>query len=285
MAAALAGAHAFGLELGETADVLVRRVEEAELAEVADLLQSAFVFPLQTSGPLHLGTALGQSVGQWEVPAGSHWAGLYEVFPDCEETIGAQYVLVLAAEDELPTQRWSTLPHLTDIDRTPEKTTIPSALELPGDGLDDGPLPDLRELFGGGGASKSEKAPSASEEKASATIASRLFAAMAELGDDEGGDDDDNDDGQDDASGSPAAAREDPDPFVRLMKQLVAEEQLELVPGASARKLAGSLELALERDPMVFQRPGEWFVEQDEVGELFASDEDLNARIVKALER
>ena len=36
---------------------------------------------------------------------------------------------------------------------------------------------------------------------------------------------------------------------------------------------------------MVFQRPGEWFFEQDEVDEIYASDEDLNARIVKALER
>ncbi len=273
--ARLAEARAFGLELGENRKLAVRRIEEADLPSVADVLHSAFVAPLRIDDePLHLGSDLGESCGSWTVPAGNYWAGLYEVFPDCEETVGAQYVLVLASTPELPSPRWSTLPHLTDSDRTPQSAPFPKELELPGDALDDAPLPDLRELFGS--ASKRRAAPVAEPgEDRAASLASRLFAAIAEV-------DDDDEEDDEEAHETPS---EPADPFVRLIQRLVAEEQLALIDGASTRKLAERLELALERDPMVFQRPGDWFFEQDEVDELFASDEDLTAAIGNALSR
>lgn len=280
-AKALADARAFGIELGEKGTFSVRLVAEDELPTVADVLHSAFAFPLDVAGPVHLGTKLGESQGQWAVDDGSYWGALYEVFPDCEESIGAQYVLVLAKEDTLPEPRWPSLPHLTDTARTPGGAPFPDALALPGDALDDASLPDLRALFGGaggggaseGGSSKPAKA-STGEKKTSDAVASRLFAAIAGLGDD-----DEDDDFDDDESGSPGQK----DPFVAFIETLVAQEQIELVEGASARKLAERLELALERDPMEFRRPGDWFFDQKEVDELFASDEDLIKGIKTAL--
>jgi len=280
-AKALADAQAFGIELGEKGTFSVRLVSEDDLPTVADVLHSAFAFPLGVAGPVHLGTKLGDSQGSWAVDDGSYWGAMYEVFPDCEESIGAQYVLVLAKEDKLPEPRWPSMPHLTDAARTPGGAPFPEALSLPGDAMDDAALPDLRSLFGGGagggagGSSKPAKA-STGEKKTSDAVASRLFAAIAGLGDD---DDDDFED--DDESGSPA----EKDPFVAFIETLVAQEQIELVEGASPRKLAERLELALERDPMMFRRPGDWFFEQDEVDELFASDEDLMTGIQNALGR
>ncbi|MEM6290993.1 MAG: hypothetical protein AAGA54_06990 [Myxococcota bacterium] len=287
-AEALASARGFGIELGERGEFGVKFVAEDELPAVADALHSAFVFPLHVDGPLQLGADFGTPVGSWPAEPGAYWGGLYEVFPDCEESIGAQYVLVLAKQDELPAQRWASLPHLTDADRIPAGATFPEALELPGDAMDQEPLPDLRALFGGaGGPSKRSRDDDArAEKKSSDAVASRLFAAIAQLGDD---DDDDEfgglDDDLDDASDEPAPPKQERDPFVKFIKDLVAEDQLALVEGASARKLAERLELALERDPMTFNRPGDWFFEQDEVDELFASDEELITAIRNALSR
>lgn len=274
-AKALADARAFGIELGEKRTFSVRLVAEEELPTVADVLHSAFAFPLDVAGPVHLGTKLGESQGQWAVDDGSYWGALYEVFPDCEESIGAQYVLVLAKEGTLPKPRWPSMPHLTDTARTPGGAPFPDALALPGDALDDAALPDLRALFGGasgGDGSKPAKA-STGEKKTSDAVASRLFAAIAGLGDDDENDDDEHD------NDSPAQK----DPFVAFIETLVTQEQIELIEGASPRKLAERLELALERDPMMFRRPGDWFFEQDEVDELFASDEDLITGIQAAL--
>ncbi len=275
-AKALADAQAFGIELGEKGTFNVRLVSEDDLPTVADVLHSAFAFPLNVAGPVHIGTKLGDSQGSWDVEAGSYWGALYEVFPDCEESIGAQYVLVLAKEDKLPEPRWPSIPHLTDAARTPGGAPFPDALSLPGDAMDDAALPDLRSLFGsaGAGGSKPAKA-STGEKKTSDAVASRLFAAIAGLGDE----DDDFED--DDESGAPAQK----DPFVAFIETLVAQQQIELVEGASPRKLAERLELALERDPMMFRRPGDWFFEQDEVDELFASDDDLMTGIQNALGR
>lgn len=278
---ALADGHAFGIELGEKGTFKVRLVPEAELPTVADVLHSAFAFPFDVAGPVHLGTKLGESQGSWTVDEGAYWGALYEVFPDCEETIGAQYVLVLAKEDALPEARWAKWPHLTDAERTPNGESFPDALALPGDAMDDASLPDLGALFGAlGGKSSSTKKKSSAGGGAKASsdaVASRLFAAIANLGDE---DDDDFDEDLDD---EPAAEPEQRDPFYTFIKKLVAEEQLALVEGASIRKLAERLELALERDPMMFQRPGDWFFEQREVDELFASDDDLMSGIRDAL--
>ncbi len=270
---ALADARAFGIELGEKGTFSVRLVAEDDLPTVADVLHSAFAFPLDVAGPVNLGTKLGDSQGTWAVDDGSYWGALYEVFPDCEESIGAQYVLVLAKEDKLPEPRWPSMPHLTDAARTPAGAPFPEALSLPGDAMDDAALPDLRALFGGAGATKKPAKASTGEKKTSDAVASRLFAAIAGLGDE----DDDFED--EDDSGSPAQK----DPFVAFIETLVAAEQIELVEGASVRKLAERLELALERDPMMFRRPGDWFFEQDEVDELFASDDDLITGIQTAL--
>ncbi len=285
-AEALASARGFGIELGERGEFGVKLVPEEELPAVADALHSAFVFPLQVDGPVQLGPDFETAAGSWTVDAGAYWGGLYEVFPDCEESIGAQYVLVLAKQDELPAQRWGSLPHLTDADRIPEGATFPDALQLPGDAMDQEPLPDLRALFGGGGGARKRDDDAGAEKKTSDAVASRLFAAIAQLGDDD--DDeafDDLDEELDDASAAPAPPKEERDPFVKFIKGLVAEDQLALVEGASARKLAERLELALERDPMTFNRPGDWFFEQDEVDELFASDEELMVAIRNALSR
>ena len=285
---ALAEARAFGIELGEQGTFKVRLVAEDELPTVADVLHSAFAFPLQVDGPVHLGSAVGEGQGQWSVDPGNYWGALYEVFPDCEESIGAQYVVVLAKEDQLPEPRWKSLPHLTDADRTPEGAAFPEALALPGDAMDDTALPDLRSLFSGGAIGSGGGAPAAKPDKGAKksadAVASRLFAAIAQLDDDLGDDDldDDFDDDDDGASAEPAAER---DPFVKLIQTLVAENQLELAEGASARKLAERLELALERDPMMFQRPGDWFFDQREVDELFASDDELMTAIREALSR
>ncbi|MCR9159138.1 MAG: hypothetical protein ACE37F_09545 [Nannocystaceae bacterium] len=291
-AKALADARAFGIELGEKDTYKVRLVPESELPTVADVLHSAFAFPLDVAGPVHLGTTFGESQGSWSVEDGPYWGALYEVFPDCEEAIGAQYVLVLAKQDALPEARWAKCPHLTDAERTPGGESFPDALALPGDAMDDASLPDLGALFGAlsskSAKNKEERARSQAGHDGSGlggdsggakaspdAVASRLFAAIANLGDDEDlGDDDDLDD---------AADPEQHDPFYAFIKKMVAEEQLALVEGASARKLAERLELALERDPMMFQRPGDWFFEQREVDELFASDEDLMTGIRDAL--
>jgi hypothetical protein len=272
LAKAMTDARAFGIELGEKGTFGVRLVPEDELATVADVLHSAFAFPLDVAGPVHLGTKLGDSQGSWSVEDGAYWGALYEVFPDCEESVGAQYVLVLAKENAVPQPRWPSMPHLTDAARTPAGAPFPDALALPGDAMDDTALPDLRALFGaeGGGGNK---AASKGEKKTSGAVASRLFAAIAGLGDD----DDDDDDDDDTPKGK--------DPFVAFIENLVATEQIELVEGASPRKLAERLELALERDPMMFRRPGDWFFEQAEVDELFASDEDLMVGIQTALGR
>lgn len=286
---ALADARAFGIELGEKGTFNVRLVAEDELPSVADVLHSAFAFPLQVDGPVHLGTDVGDDQGAWTVDAGSYWGALYEVFPDCEESIGAQYVIVLSKEDTLPAPRWSALPHLTDADRTPEGASFPEALALPGDAMDDTALPDLRALFGGAsgaGGGGSDTAPTVRKsdpaaKKTADNVASRLFAAIASLDDDLGDEDFEDDDFEDDLGGAPAP--EQHDPFVKLIKTLVADKQLDLVEGASARKLAERLELALERDPMMFQRPGDWFFDQDEVDELYASDDELMAAIRGAL--
>lgn len=278
LAKALADAQAFGIELGEKATFSVRLVSEDELPTVADVLHSAFAFPINVAGPVHLGTKLGDSQGSWAVEDGSYWGALYEVFPDCEESIGAQYVLVLAKEDALPEPRWPSMPHLTDGARTPGGAPFPEALALPGDAMDDAALPDLRALFGSAGGDSKPAPASKGEKKTSGAVASRLFAAIAGLGDEDGDDDDYDDDGDDD---SPAQK----DPFVVFIETLVAKEQIELVEGASPRKLAERLELELERDPMMFRRPGDWFFEQDEVDELFASDEDLITGIQTALGR
>jgi hypothetical protein len=251
-------------------------VAEDELPTVADVLHSAFAFPLEVAGPVHIGTKLGDSQGSWAVDDGSYWGALYEVFPDCEESIGAQYVLVLAKEDKVPEPRWPSMPHLTDTARTPDGAPFPEALALPGDAMDDAALPDLRSLFGGGGGGSKPAKASGGEKKTSDAVASRLFAAIAGLGDE----DDDFED-EDDDSGAPAKKV----PFVAFIETLVAQEQMELVEGASARKLAERLELALERDPMMFRRPGDWFFEQDEVDELFASDDELMTGIQNALGR
>ncbi len=289
-AQALADAQAFGIELGEKGTFNVRLVPEDELPSVADVLHSAFAFAFDVRGPVHLGTKLGESQGSWTVDEGAYWGALYEVFPDCEESIGAQYVLVLAKQDALPEPRWSALPHLTDAARTPADAPFPEALALPGDALDEGALPDLRALFGGGKA-KAEPAPesdaggsrSRSENGGGGgdAVASRLFAAIANLGDDDD-DFDDDEDLEDEPAAQEAAQR---DPFYKFIKTLVAEDQLALVEGASVRKLSERLELALERDPMMFQRPGDWFFEQREVDELFASDEELMRGIQNALSR
>ncbi len=280
---ALEHARAFGVELGEKGTYAVRLVPEDELHTVADVLHSAFSFPLEVRGAVHLGTTLGESQGSWDVAEGNYWGALYEVFPDCEESIGAQYVLVLAKEDSLPEPRWTSMPHLTDTDRTPAGAAFPAALALPGDAMDDAPLPDLRALFGGGGdtpkaASKAtpKAGPAADpgEKKSSDAVASRLFAAIAGLGDDDDFDDED----ADEDDGKP-----EHDPFGNFIKGLVAQEQLALVEGASVRKLAERLELALERDPMMFQRPGDWFFDQREVDELFASDDELRDGLRDAL--
>ena len=156
---ALADASAFGIELGERATFKVRLVPEGELPTVADVLHSAFAFPLAVRGSVHLGTTLGESQGSWTVDDGSYWGALYEVFPDCEESIGAQYVLVLAKEDALPASRWKDFPHLTDTVRTPGGAAFPQALALPGDAMDDASLPDLGSLFGALGGSKKTSAP------------------------------------------------------------------------------------------------------------------------------
>ena len=271
---ALAKAQAFGIDLGETGTFAVRMVSEDELHTVADVLHSAFSFPLEVTGPLHLGTDLGASQGSWTVANGAYWGALYEVFPDCEESIGAQYVLVLAKEDSLPAPRWSAMPHLTDTARTPGGAPFPAALALPGDATDDAPLPDLRALFGGDkpAVRKPKAAADAGAKKSPDAVASRLFAAIAGLGDDHDDDDDDDDD-----------AAPQHDPFGNFIKALVAQEQLALVEGASVRKLAERLELALERDPMMFQRPGDWFFDQREVDELFASDDELRDGLRDAL--
>lgn len=273
---ALSEASAFGIELGEKGTFCVRLVAEDELPTVADVLHSAFAFPLEVAGPVHIGTKLGDSQGSWAVDDGSYWGALYEVFPDCEESIGAQYVLVLAKEDKVPEPRWPSMPHLTDTARTPGGAPFPEALALPGDAMDDAALPDLRSLFGGGGGGSKPAKASGGEKKTSDAVASRLFAAIAGLGDE----DDDFED-EDDDSGAPAKK----DPFVAFIETLVSQEQMELVEGASARKLAERLELALERDPMMFRRPGDWFFEQDEVDELFASDDELMTGIQNALGR
>lgn len=277
-AKALADGRAFGIELGEKGNYNVRLIPEDELPTVADVLHSAFAFPLDVRGAVHLGTKLGESQGTWTVDDGAYWGALYEVFPDCEETIGAQYVLVLAKQDTLPEARWTQWPHLTDAERTPNGESFPDALALPGDAMDDASLPDLGALFGALGGGSSKKKSSEGGAKASSdAVASRLFAAIANLGDDD--DDLGDDDDLDDAAPEP----EQRDPFHAFIKKLVAEEQLALVEGASVRKLAERLELALERDPMMFQRPGDWFFEQREVDELFASDDDLISGIRDAL--
>ena len=283
-AKALADATAFGIELGEKGTFKVRLVSEDELPTVADVLHSAFAFPFHVSGPVHLGPKVGESQGSWTVDDGTYWGALYEVFPDCEESIGAQYVLVLAKEDALPDPRWEDFPHLTDAVRTPGGVDFPTALALPGDAMDDASLPDLGALFGalggGGGGSKSTapiKRTGGTKKKSADAVASRLFEAIANLGDDDGDFDDD------DLDESAAPAPEPRDPFYKFIKQLVAEEQLALVEGASIRKLSERLELALERDPLMFQRPGDWFFDQREVDELFASDEDLMRGIREAL--
>ena len=282
-AKALADGRAFGIELGEKGTYKVRLVPEAELPTVADVLHSAFAFPFDVAGEVHLGTKLGDSQGSWNVDEGAYWGALYEVFPDCEETIGAQYVLVLAKQDALPEARWAKWPHLTDAERTPNGESFPDALALPGDAMDDASLPDLGALFGAlGGKSSSKKKKSSASGGAKASsdaVASRLFAAIANLGDEDDDFGDDDDLGE--AEGAPEP--EQRDPFYKFIKKLVAEEQLALVEGASVRKLAERLELALERDPMMFQRPGDWFFEQREVDELFASDEDLMSGIREAL--
>ena len=162
---ALADAHAFGIELGEKGTFGVRLVPEDELPTVADVLHSAFAFPLEVSGSVHLGGKLGDSQGSWTVDAGSYWGAMYEVFPDCEESIGAQYVLVLAKEDKLPEPRWPSMPHLTDAERTPGGAPFPEALALPGDAIDDAALPDLRALFGSAGGGGGGKPPKAKGEK------------------------------------------------------------------------------------------------------------------------
>lgn len=283
-AKALADGRAFGIELGEKGTYKVRLVPESELATVADVLHSAFAFPFDVAGAVHLGTKLGESQGSWTVDEGAYWGALYEVFPDCEETIGAQYVLVLAKQETLPEARWAKLPHLTDAERTPNGESFPDALALPGDAMDDASLPDLGALFGAlGGKSASQKkttkkSNSGGAKASSDAVASRLFAAIANLGDDE---DFDEDEDLDEEDAAPEA--EQRDPFYQFIKKLVADEQLALVEGASVRKLAERLELALERDPMMFQRPGDWFFEQREVDELFASDEDLMSGIRDAL--
>ncbi len=285
-ARALADGRAFGIELGEKGPCKVRLVPEAELTTVADVLHSAFAFPFDVAGAVHLGTRLGESQGSWTVEEGAYWGALYEVFPDCEETIGAQYVLVLAKQEALPTARWAKWPHLTDAERTPNGESFPDALALPGDAMDDASLPDLGAIFDAlGGKSSSpkttatmKKASSGGGKASSGAVASRLFAAIANLGDDEDFDEDE-DLGEEDA----APGAEKRDPFYKFIKKLVAEEQLALVEGANVRKLAERLELALERDPMMFQRPGDWFFEQREVDELFASDEDLMSGLRDAL--
>jgi len=289
----LANGQAFGIELGESSTFQVRLVAEDELPSVADVLHSAFAFPIDVSGPVHLGTAVGSSQGSWTVDEGPYWGALYEVFPDCEESIGAQYVLVLARQDTLPSPRWKAMPHLTDAVRTPDGADFPEALALPGDAMDDAPMPDLRSLFAGvdrkaRGTSEPAPAPTTSDASSDANkspdaVASRLFAAIAGLDEDEdadlGQDEDDLGDGDE-----PTAAQQR-DPFYNFIKTLVAEEQLALVEGASVRKLAERLELALERDPMMFQRPGDWFFEQQDVDELFASDEELKQGIHNAFNR
>lgn len=283
-AKALSDATAFGIELGEKGTFKVRLVPESELPTVADVLHSAFAFPLAVRGPVHLGTKLGDSQGSWAVDDGNYWGALYEVFPDCEESIGAQYVLVLANEDTLPEPRWTDFPNLTDAARTPAGASFPEALALPGDAMDDASLPDLGAVLGGiglgglGGKSTGPiKRSGGSKKKSADAVASRLFAAIANLGDDDGDLDDDDLD-------EPAAPAPEPrDPFYKFIKKLVADEQLALVEGASVRKLSERLELALERDPLMFQRPGDWFFEQREVDELFASDEDLMRGIREAL--
>ena len=278
---ALADASAFGIDLGEKGTFNVRLVPEDELPSVADVLHSAFAFPLQVRGALHIGTTLGESQGSWTVDDGDYWGALYEVFPDCEESIGAQYVIVLAKQDALPEPRWPSLPHLTDAVRTPGDAAFPEALALPGDAMDDAALPDLRSLFGGGPSKPAPKEKPAAGKQPSDAVASRLFAAIANLGDDL---DDDLDENLDETVDD-GAAPEQHDPFYKYIKKLVTEDQLALVEGASVRKLAERLELALERDPMMFQRPGDWFFEQDEVDELFASDDELMAGIREALSR
>lgn len=279
----LAAARAFGVDLGEKGTFAIRQVDEADLASVADVLHSAFIFPLDIrKDELHLGPKLGTSAGSWKVESGTYWAALYEVFPDCEETIGAPYVLVLSKADKMPEPRWTSFAHLTEIERTPDGIEIPEPLRLPGDALDDSPMPDLRELFGGaskGGGAPAKPDPAA--QKSSDNVASRLFAAIAELGDIDDEDDEEPEDDEDE----PVDLDAERDPFARFITKLVASEQLILVEGASARKLAERLELALERDPMAFRRPGDWFFDQKEVDELFASDDELMDGIRSVFER